>query len=62
MFHDALEAAKVAQQNGDIDSFYIGRDGDTTAGAPFIIAHTDQGSFVWWREDDRDYYLEDLGA
>jgi hypothetical protein len=58
MFLDALDAAKVAQQNGDINSFYIGRDGDTTTGAPFIIAHTDQGSFVWWREDDYGYERE----
>lgn len=58
MFHDALEAAKAAQRSGDIDSFYIGRTGDTTTGAPFIIAQIGQGSFVWWREDDYGYERE----
>jgi hypothetical protein len=58
MFLDALDAAKVAQRNGDILSFCVGRDGDTTTGALFIIAQTDQGSFVWWREDDYGYERE----
>jgi hypothetical protein len=47
-FDQALAAARAAVQSGDILRFDVARERDSTAGARYITAHADCGSFVWW--------------
>ena len=61
-FDDALKSARDAVADGSILRFDIERERDSTAGSRYIVAHSDQGSFVWWpmpQDNDEYEYWED---